>query len=439
MLLLLLACSLKPGGGSPHDDSSAPDDSAPPTDSELPSICPSGLQASDEVVLWTASDSAISFVDGTGASRDVFSFATSEHTVARAQHAGDRVGVLVTAAYSAELGLLAMDGSLLSRTTIEQAYTSDYWVGADHVTYSPGFEDFDARNPWMDGIVLASDGATVLDGWIPKGPVVDGVLPVCAVDESACAWLELSTAKASGSFPYDAWWTGSHLVWIDAAELVVATREDEQRVDLGADTVVDWNADAALIGSMASPSAIVSLATGDAIPVGALPDGWRAFTDPSPHNYCPNQDWNLSTDGRVLAVLRNDEVAQVWAHDPSTGSWEVVGSPLADVVYVRVWEQAGTVEIAGVDPSETFCPWQTFDPTSDALLGSTIQVVRPADGIHWVDPEWADYFVGWGEHIPPASLHSSGTCALSYPGDAVVDLLTEDTVALSANVGGWLD
>ncbi len=128
----------------------------------------------------------------------------------------------------------------------------------------------------------------------------------------------------------------------------------------------------------------------------------------------------------------------MWAHDPTTGAWDPIGSALADVVYVGVWEQNGTVQIGTVDPVETFCHPPVFEATDGALVGSTVQIVRPADAVHWVGPDWAER-AGWANLSPPVALHSGATCALSSMGDAVVDLLTGEAVALPASSAGWLD
>ncbi len=299
--LLLVACSLRPspsGTDTPSDDTAPPDDSATPTE---PSLCPSGIAATDAPVIWTASGSELSFVDGTGASRGIFSFekVSADHSLPMVQVDGDRVGVLaLDHEDGAELALLGLDGSVVSRAAVPGAYSTDFWLGADSVAYSPGRVELDASKPWMDGVLLQNEDTVVLDGWIPKGPVVDGTLAVCATDDSACSWLDLATGEHSGSLSIDAWWTGKHLVWIDGTELVVATSSSEQRIDLGADIVLDWNANAVLVGSPSQAEAIVSLDTGDRVSIGLPPDGWRAFTDVSPHNYCPNADWKLASDDR---------------------------------------------------------------------------------------------------------------------------------------------
>ncbi len=226
-------------------------------------------------------------------------------------------------------------------------------------------------------------------------------------------------------------------MWIDEYEVVVATPAGERRIDVGASTLLAWSVDAVLIGTAAAPIAIASLETADVVPVDPLPDGWRAFTDPDPDQYCPNDDWSLTADGRVLAVLRNDQEGQVWVHDPAAGSWDPIGFPIADAIFVGVWERNGTIEIRTVSPFETFCYPPEFDPTGLALLGSTVQIVRWVDGIHWVDPSWAAR--DWVGALYPLAFDSGGTCALSGYGGAVVDVLTGDVVEIPGTAGGWLD
>ncbi len=194
-LALLVACSLKskdPSGGtsrddssppddssapddsSPHDDSSPPDDSSPddsappddsstPTDTDWVSICPSGIEANEAPVIWATTDAALSFVDGTGTAREVFTYGNPENAFATAQAIGDHVGVLaVDYDAGAELGLLESDGTLVSRDVIPDGYGSDFWVGDGYLAYSPGREGF-------DGVVLGSAGASTLDGCDPEG------------------------------------------------------------------------------------------------------------------------------------------------------------------------------------------------------------------------------------------------------------------------------
>ncbi len=176
-----------------------------------------------------------------------------------------------------------------------------------------------------------------------------------------------------------------HECWIDGFDLVVATPTTEHRWKIGFTTVLDWRSDVALVGSAWAPTAILSLDTGNQRPIAALPDGWHSFNDSQ--SVCWNQDWRLTPDGGVLGVLRNDQVAQVWSYDPATSTWDPIGAPLADVIYVYVSELDGTVQISTVDAASTFCTPLKIPRDGGRPRGRKRgQILRPDDAMAWVDP-----------------------------------------------------
>ena len=392
------------------------------------------MHAGNTPILWTMHEPDLALVDGSGHSQRGLLAVDAANSIVQA--ARGWIGLLGKERSGADLTLLAPDGSVVSEAEIPGAYQSQLWLGAESVAYSPGHEDLDGQRPWLDGVLLQSGGKTVLDGWIPRGPMVAGTLPVCATDESSCGWLEVPTGELTGTFPVTAWWSGQYMIWIDGFDLVVATPTTEHRWKIGFTTVLDWRPDVALVGSAWSPTAIVSLDSGDQLPITALPDGWHSFNDSQ--STCWNQDWEITSDGRVLGVLRNDQVAQVWRYDPANETWDPIGSPLADVAYVYVRELDGTVQIFTVDGAATFCTPHTFVATADALVGESVQVLRPDEAMEWVDPPWAyDESGGWP--VPPLALHAGGMCAVNAQGDGVIDLVTGKKFALGSIAAGWLD
>jgi hypothetical protein len=467
--LLTLGCSLRPSHETPaeapgDDDTSTdppdtdpdPPDTGPPTDTGTgtddtatanPSICPSGVPFDDAPVVWTSDEIAVSFVDGTGSGAMVFSFEADSGAVAAplVQADATHVGVLANhwdqdAGYRAELALLQRDGSLEGQGSVDDAYGSSFWLGDGRVTYTPDHSAWDPGEP-TDSVVLSSEGLAPLEGWWVMGPVVDGVVPACdRTDLQKCGWVDVATGEIVTAIGPGAFWLGTRLAWGDGPAWVVATPSSEVRLPIGKHTILGWTDDHLLLGEVRTAVAVVAFADGAVTEIGALPEGWHAFTNPDPDNYCPNEDWRLAPDGRVLAVLLKDGVAQVWLHDPTTGTWDPIGQSLADVIYVSVWERDGTILIATTDPADTFCPWYPFEPAKDTLVGKSVQVVRPADGIAWVDPVWAPQ-VGWANDYPPLDLHSGGTCGIGFTpeGPVVVDVTTGATVALEGDWAGWLE
>jgi hypothetical protein len=324
-------------------------------------------------------------------------------------------GVLIYSDPYTELVLFDAEGERLAWIDTVSGYSEGAWLNSDGIlSYAPGYEDFSAHNPRMNGVILYPDGRLEeLEGWSPIGEVVEGRVPVCDVDdETLCGWyLDGSVAATQVTRPVSQY--GDKIVWLDG-ENVSIWRMGEAPTVLSLPAaeslqITDQQAGTLLIsgtfGDDADPPwepvARVDLELGQVEPIPFRPpDGWHS----QDFSYCNVPVGMLSADAEVLFPFVGEEGAQLW-RSADGESWTPMGDRYSGNVGLGTGVVGETVQVIGVDMTNTFCVYETVEGPG-ALHAGDVQVLRGDVAVVIEDP-----WTSWPAHAP-GHLTPDGSCLL---------------------------
>jgi hypothetical protein len=123
----------------------------------------------------------------------------------------------------------------------------------------------------------------------------------------------------------------------------------------------------------------VDVDTGEAVLVDPeLPPGWSIYD-------CYGYHVDIDGDGQVYYELHNDAGAGIWAYDVDADTWTQVGQQLGlvdDVHFRSLSPDALVVEGDG----DGNCPSNWAEPSEDALIGDSLQLVRREPSLTMVLP-----------------------------------------------------
>jgi hypothetical protein len=136
----------------------------------------------------------------------------------------------------------------------------------------------------------------------------------------------------------------------------------------------------------AAPRWLADAGAGAVTPVPALgslfPFGY-GFYDEGP---------SLASDGRAVAVLRDEHKGGLFSIDAKSSAWSPIGGTFRDVWDIHVKERGGTFVLTGRDAPGYFPmdPWKAGMGSDAAdFAGPAVQVARPSEGAFWELPKSA--------------------------------------------------
>lgn len=352
-------------------------------------------------------------------------------------------------------------GARVARTTEAQDSGPTLYLGPDGSVARPRGS--------QAGLFMDADGqVTVLEGWRPIGRRgTDGWLPACTLDDTQCGWisleddpLHLSDHRAAETLMVGGvmvWLSEDHegggaaLVWdrpdaVNAAplgtvwpnatfaELVVLHTRVEGRVLVGRQRTGE---EAPMLNTL-----LVADVRNDTTTTvqPALPEDQR----PHWQHTCPNPLVQITTDGDLLFVLRDDATAAVWATDTSAQSWTRWGQPVTDLFNIWPVENNGTLQVPASSGDASPCPevsWAEPDAELEAIPGDSVQIVLhegAGPSLTLPPPRGPGLWP-----MEPVMMNGPGTCGMYLDArdgsgePTILDIQAETEVRLGTDHARW--
>ncbi len=468
------------------DDDTADDDTPPPDDDTSPPLllCPSsGSGVPEELALWTANGNDLGAVRQDGSELLLHTFFSEgkwedgeigvTSGVSSVVAAGEYIAAVATryvsgeedpeVQFGVELVLFDRSGKRLwlwqQRGILSGAL---YMNEQGFVTYDRGYQEFDAQNPHLPGVIIDPLGTVLeLPGvWPLADADVYGRIPACS--EEKCGWVEEWGAGEWDDLLYPA------ATWPRMAEggffLLYLSTEGEE-----AALVAEYAGMARVMplsgvpaGEVSSLKVVASDPQGWALVEGPSPGQWwranllegtmDAFTAPWPEGLLPFEDADyceappptVDDQGNLVIPLQDGTLASPWRTDPVGSTWEPLGQPLTGLLQVETQDVGGTYVVVGVSGNNTFCPsrsWGEVPMEVTALAGDSLQILRPDEEVAWTLSSYG-VALNW-----PVMLSEEGHCAVYFakreeedPEVTVLDVSsgTEFVVPATGGIGGWL-
>jgi len=95
---------------------------------------------------------------------------------------------------------------------------------------------------------------------------------------------------------------------------------------------------------------------------------------------CYGIDPTIDDAGRIVMPLRDASAVYFGRLEPTTGEWDFLGDPVTAIDDASASAYGDTYILRTSAQGTTFCPPQEFEPAEGALVGATVQVLRPIDG-----------------------------------------------------------
>lgn len=411
-------------GGSGPIDTGEVETADPDGSSGGPTTATCGADSPQQplAVLTGTRRASILFADGSLLDLDAPDLADATTTTVDAR--ADRIAIAVTASafengashYGSVLALFDTTGAPLWTRAEPDVLVGSLYVADDGaIAATRTLEDGSQRFAlFVDG-----DIAGTVEGFFPHGPRgADGHVPGRISNDDGATlpgWLrpDAVTVQAVSSTIVDAWFVpddGAFVYVTPGKSSPWLVRESPSRpafdvlsVLAGAPTLrisrsssAQWLLVEVLDDAGESQGWVrvsVDDGTAEAIEL-APPAGFTEFAC-----YWPNPV--IDSRGQVLAPLRDASIAQVQRLDPSTGTWQPIGRAVTTVDAVDVTVHGDSYLVQARGPNTTFCQPEVFEPAEGALVGTSLQLVRPVDDVEYVLPS----DLAW------TSVRNDGACA----------------------------